>query len=276
MPSAKVIQRDRLYLKAVVEGVPPSIVNSIRRVVISEVPVFAIDNVVIIQNTSVMYDEMLAHRLGLVPLTTPLGQFPKIEECESGLVDPSECSVRLTLQVAADDDMVVYARDLVSDHPDVKPVYPDMPLVKLAKGESIALEAYARLGRAKEHAKWQAGLSAYYYYPKLIVKRDDSECLKICKSVCGEAFGESLKEFDPEKCTFNKLKTCEASCNGSIEVDWERHKYVVWFESFGNMSVDEMVAEAFRILKLKFSAFLEALERATAAQPAGGQEAASG
>lgn len=261
MPTAKVLERDSLVLKAYIEGVKPSLINSIRRVVISEVPVFAIDQVIIINNTSSMYDEMLAHRLGLIPLKTPLDLFPKIEECESGLVDPAECTVRLTLQITAEEPKVVYSGDLVSDHPEVTPVYPDIPIVKLAKDQSISLEAYARLGRAKEHAKWQAGLAAYYYFPKLVVNKDGPQCLSYCKSICPSAFGDSLRDFDPYKCTFGKLKTCEKLCNGAITAEWDRYKYIMTFESYGNMAVDKMIQEAFRVLKAKFSAFLEAVEK---------------
>lgn len=276
MPSARILERDNLRLKVLVEGVPPSLVNSLRRVVISEVPVLAIDNVVVINNTSVMYDEMLAHRLGLIPLTTPLSQFPKIEECEGGVVDPAECTVRLTLQVTAEEDKTIYAGDLASDNPGVKPVYPDMPIVKLARGQSISLEAYARLGRAKEHAKWQAGLSAYYYYPKLVVLKEDEECLRLCRAICDGAFGARLSEFDPEKCTYNKLKTCQSACNGTILVEWDKYKYIMWFESYGNMSVDEMLGEAFRILKTKFISFLDAVEAAIQSPASPEQAAAEG
>ncbi|AEA13299.1 RNA polymerase, insert [Thermoproteus uzoniensis 768-20] len=261
MPSAKVLERDNLHLKLYIEGVKPSLINSIRRIIISEVPVFAIDQVLIVNNTSSMYDEMLAHRLGLIPLTTPLDLFPKIEECETGMVDPAECTVRFTLQVTADDAKTVYSGDLVSDHPDVKPVYPDIPIVKLVKGQSISLEAYARLGRAKEHAKWQAGLATYYYFPKLIVKGEDPQCLAQCKSICPDAFGNSLNEFNPYKCTFGKLKTCENLCGGLLAVDWDRFKYIMNIESYGNMDVDKMLSEAFRIFKVKLNTFLETLER---------------
>ncbi|MGC9131488.1 MAG: DNA-directed RNA polymerase subunit D, partial [Pyrobaculum sp.] len=87
MPQARVVEKSGLFLKAVVEGVPPTLINSLRRVIISELPVMAIDSVVVVNNTSVMYDEMLAHRLGLIPLTTPLGALPPIEDCVSGLAD---------------------------------------------------------------------------------------------------------------------------------------------------------------------------------------------
>lgn len=248
----EVVEKNNLFLKAVVEGVRPSLINSLRRVIISELPVMAIESVVMVNNTSVMYDEFLAHRLGLIPLTTPLDALPRIEECESGLADPSECSVRLVLQVTADSDMTVYSRHLASDRPDIVPVNGDIPVVKLVKGQSVVLEAYARLGRAKEHAKWQAALASYYYYPKVTVKKE--ECREVCREVC-----KNLE--DPIECTFNKAWTCKDLCKDGIEVEWEENKYVFWVESFGNYDVNTALREAFRILKGKFTSFWEALSR---------------
>ena len=252
MPKVSIVEKSQFFAKAVVEGVPPSLINSLRRVIISELPVLAIDSVVVVNNTSVMYDEMLAHRLGLIPLTTPLKDLPPIEDCESGLVDPSECTVRLTLRVNATGDVVVYAGDLVADRPDVAPVYKDIPIVKLVEGQSVVVEAYAKLGRARDHAKWQAALASYYYYPKVVVKRE--ECREMCKEVC-----RNLE--NPLECTFNKATTCKEMCGDGIVVEWEKDKYVFWIESFGNYDAETALREAFRILKKKFEDFLDALSR---------------
>ncbi|MEZ0319787.1 MAG: DNA-directed RNA polymerase subunit D [Pyrobaculum sp.] len=252
MPKASVVEKSALFLKAVIEDVPPSLINSLRRVVISELPVMAIDYVVVVSNMSVMYDEMLSQRLGLVPLITPLKDLPPIEDCESGLADPSECTVRLMLQVTADSDVVVYSGDLVSDRPDVAPVYKDMPIVKLVKGQGVVLEAYAKLGRARDHAKWQAATASYYYYPKVVVK--DGSCREACKEVC-----KNLE--DPLECTFNKAWTCKDLCGDGVDVSWEKNKFVFWVESFGNYDVDTALREAFRILKKKFADFTETLQR---------------
>ncbi|MFN7105795.1 MAG: DNA-directed RNA polymerase subunit D [Pyrobaculum sp.] len=252
MPNAAVVEKSERFLKAVIEGACPSLVNSIRRVVIADLPTMAVDSVIIVNNTSVMYDEMLAHRVGLIPLTTPLHSLPPIEDCESGLADPSECSTRLVLQVSADGDVTVYSGDLVSDRPDVVPAYKDIPLVKLTKGQSIVLEAYAKLGRARDHAKWQAAVASYYYYPRVVIK--DEKCRETCREVC-----KNLE--DPLDCTFNKVWTCKDLCKEGLEVEWEKNKYVFWVESFGNYDVDTALREAFRILKNKFTTFLEALEQ---------------
>ncbi|MEM4080854.1 MAG: DNA-directed RNA polymerase subunit D [Pyrobaculum sp.] len=252
MPEVTVVEKSPLFLRAIVEGVPPSLINSLRRTIISELPVVAIDSVVIVNNTSVMYDEMLAHRLGLIPLTTPIQSLPPIEDCESGLADPAECGAKLSLEVNADVDTTVYSGDLKSDRPEITPVYKDIPIVKLVKGQSVVLEAYAKLGRAKNHAKWQAATASYYYYPRVVVK--DEKCREVCKEIC-----RNIE--DPLECSFNKAWTCKDLCKDGIEVEWERDRYVFWVESFGNYDVDTALKEAFRILKKKYQDFLTQLYR---------------
>ncbi len=263
MVEVSILEKSETYVKFVIEGLPPPLVNALRRVLLVDVPVLAIDEVIILDNTSVMFDEVLAHRLALIPLRTNLKEFPKIEECEEGLVDPAQCSVKLYLQVEAKEPTIVYSRDLVSEKPGTEPVYPDIPIVKLSKGQRIVLEAVARLGRAREHAKWQACLASYYYYPKVtVVNPVDRRCYELCKEICPEGVewsNEGIK-IHSENCTFNRWKTCEHVCGGSIMVDWEKDKYVFWVESFGNMPLRDLIEEAFRILRKKFETFIEALE----------------
>jgi DNA-directed RNA polymerase, subunit D (EC 2.7.7.6) len=186
--SVKVLQYSNDYLKFTVEGVKPSLVNSLRRVLISDVPVLAIDRVIILDNTTVMYDEVLAHRLSMIPLKTNLSKLPKIEECEEELVDPSLCQVRYQLSVKASDQVVsVYAKDLIPNDPDFAPLYPDTLILRMSKGQVLSIEAYAKLGRARDHAKWQACLASYYYYPKvqLLNAKDDRcvACEEFCKGI---------------------------------------------------------------------------------------------
>ena len=260
MVSVKVLQYGDDYLKLVVEGVKPSLINSFRRILITDVPVLAIDRVIILDNTTVMYDEVLAHRLAMIPLKTNLDKLPKIEECEDELVDPSLCQVRYQLSVKANDQVVsVYAKDLIPDDPDFAPVYPDTLIVKMSKGQVLSIEAYAKLGRARDHAKWQACLASYYYYPKvqLLNPRDErcASCLELCKGIT-----KNNNEYvitDPLQCTFDKWKACEDMCSGSLVVDWDEDKYVFWVENYGNMSMVSLLKEAFRVWKWRFTTFLD-------------------
>ncbi len=155
--SLEILEHDGTKIKVIIKGIHRSYVNAIRRFAISEVPTMAIDDVVILENSSAIYDELIAHRLGLIPLKTDLARYVLPEECEcnSPLGCP-KCRVLLVLDAAAiDKTKVVYSGDLVSEDGFVKPISNSIPIVKLAPKQSIKLEAYARLGKGKEHAKWQ-------------------------------------------------------------------------------------------------------------------------
>jgi len=103
-----------------------------------------------------MYDEILAHRLGLIPVTTdPTYNLPEECTCKSEL-GCEKCRASLSLEIEASDPVeVVYTSNLKPENPEVKPVSDKIPIVKLAQGQRVKLEAYARLGRGRDHAKWQ-------------------------------------------------------------------------------------------------------------------------
>lgn len=117
----------------------------------------AIDDVVILENSSVMFDELVAHRLGLIPLKTDLNRYNLPEECDcKNPLGCQKCRVLLVLDAEANDKVrTVNSSDLVSEDPDTKPIADNVPIVKLAPGQKIKLEAYARLGKGSEHATWQ-------------------------------------------------------------------------------------------------------------------------
>lgn len=153
----KVIEKQDERITIKFNNVPRQYINAIRRLSISEVPTFAIDEVVILENSSVMHDEALAHRLGLIPLRTDLKKFAMPQECScQSTLGCSNCRVLLQLDASANDiTKTVTTSELISEDEFVKPVNSDIPIVVLAPGQKLKFEAYARLGYGKDHAKWQ-------------------------------------------------------------------------------------------------------------------------
>lgn len=157
MVSIDVLESNPSRIRIRLKGVDRAYANGIRRVAISQVPTMAIDDVVLLENSSVMFDELVSHRLGLIPLKTDLDRYnlPEDCDCKNALGCP-KCRVLLVLDAEATDKVrTVSSGDLVSEDPESKPVSDKIPIVKLAPGQKIKLEAYARLGRGSEHAKWQ-------------------------------------------------------------------------------------------------------------------------
>src|SRR6476646_11096705 len=148
-------EEERIVIKF--SNVPRQYVNAIRRLSISEVPTLAIDDVVILENSSVMHDEAIAHRLGLIPLRTDLDRFVMQHDCDcKSTLGCSKCRVLLVLDSEANEKTkVVTSGELLSEDELVKPVSKDIPIVVLAPSQKLKFEAYARLGVGKDHAKWQ-------------------------------------------------------------------------------------------------------------------------
>jgi DNA-directed RNA polymerase subunit D len=148
-------QNERIVLKFT--NAPRQYVNAIRRISINEVPTLAIDDVVILENSSVMHDEAVAHRLGLIPLRTDLHRFVLPANCDcNSTLGCSKCRVLLSMDSeASDKTKVVTSGDLISEDEVVKPLSTEIPIIVLAPAQKLKFEAYARLGFGKEHAKWQ-------------------------------------------------------------------------------------------------------------------------
>jgi len=158
LSSLEVISKDNHKISLKLKGVPLQYANALRRVCLNGVPVFAIDTVDIVENSSVLPDEGLAHRLGLIPLKTDLTRFNEPSKCEcQSETGCSNCKVMLVLD-SGDSDVTrtILSNELSSEDDTVKPVSDKIPIVQLAPGQRIKVECYARLGRGTEHAKWNA------------------------------------------------------------------------------------------------------------------------
>jgi len=162
----KILEINDLSIRFILRGTPIPIANSLRRIMIAEVPTMAIEDVFMIENSSPMDDEVLAHRLGLIPLKTDLDTYVLPEDCEcQSELGCSKCSVLLTLDVEASDSVqTIYSGEFKSSDPKVIPASDKIPIVKLAPGQRVQLEASARLGRGKTHAKWQPVAACVYKY----------------------------------------------------------------------------------------------------------------
>lgn len=119
--------------------------NLLRRYGIGNVPVFAIDKVTFYENSSALFDEYMAHRLGQVPLLSESGR--------------AADEIALTMDVEG--PCTVYTRELKSMDSKIKSALDNIPLLRLLEGQNLRLEAKARRGVGKEHAKFQAGIVTY-------------------------------------------------------------------------------------------------------------------
>ena len=146
MSLIKILNTDDRKISIKLKGVTLQYANALRRICLNGVPVFAIDTVDVIENSSVIADDDISHRLGMIPLKTEL----------SGS-DESNSRVMLVLDSGdAESARAITSADLLSKDEIVKPISDKIPIAYLASGQRIKIEAYARLGRGTEHAKWNS------------------------------------------------------------------------------------------------------------------------
>ena len=259
----EMLEKDDKNIRLLIRGVDVPFMNTLRRTIIADVPSMAIDEVVIIENSSILQDEIIAHRLGLIALKTDLDGYNLPEECpcksEFGC---NLCRVTFTLDAEAKEGTrTVYSGELISENPNIVPVSNAIPIVKLAKEQKLRLEAYARLGKGKNHAKWQpVSMCAYKYFPKIEIsgKHCDAcgKCVEICpKKVLAKA-NNKIEVRDLMACTL--CKDCVEICPqnpSAIEVTWEENTFIFSLESTGALPPERIVKEATKIVDKQLNEF---------------------
>ena len=146
--SFNIISQNDEKVSVKLKGIPLQYANALRRICLNGIPIYAIDTVDVLVNSSVLADEGIAHRLGLIPIKTELSAVQQNNESDKIMftLDSGETNQTRT----------ILSCDLKSQDETIKPISDNIPIVTLAPGQRLKIEAYARLGRGTEHAKWNS------------------------------------------------------------------------------------------------------------------------
>src|SRR4030042_7150799 len=191
-------------------------VNSLRRVMLADLPKLAIDDVIIYDNTSPLFDEVIAHRISLIPIPTDLKLLSFKNQCTCKGAGCVNCTVRYTL--SKEGKGVVYSGDLQPEEKSWAIKEDKIPIVELYADQRLILEVEAVLGRGKDHAKWQCVQApAYKYYPVVEINQKKCNLCKQCVDACPKKILEiknnKLVVTDIEKCT--TCKSCMEACESN-------------------------------------------------------------
>ena len=239
-----VLKESDLEIDFVIDGIYDSLINAIRRYAIGKVPTFAIEDVEFKKNSSVLFDEIIAHRLGLVPLTT------KDFRVRIGYEGP-----RVKFKLKAKGPGMVYSTQMKSSDPDVVSVY-KMPIVYLDENQEIELTATAIMGIGDDHAKFSPGLFTFRGYPKITISKDaDPKIADVCPKKVFKVVNGKLKVDENRIIYCDLCKACEDASNGKVKVEGEENKYIVHVESWGQMKVRDILTRATKVLQSDLEKF---------------------
>ena len=234
-------------------GASPAFANAFRRAMIGEVPTLAIEDVRIYDNTSAFFDEMLAHRLGLIPIKTDLSTYSTKEKCSCGEAGCPGCMVTFTLSVEG--PKTVLSGDLIPQDPNATPVYDNIPIVKLTKGQKLVIEAHAVLNTGREHAKWQPTLVCGFKNHPVISISESCDACAMCVDECPRGIlavrGKKVEVVDGKLTDCSMCKLCEKACLSSgigdepaITISAEADRYIFVVESDGSLPVKDIMNRA--------------------------------
>lgn len=250
--------KDGLTISFLVKGITPAFANTLRRAIVEEVPTMAIEDVEFRKNSSVLYDEIVGHRLGLIPLKTDLKSYTLPGECKCKGEGCAKCSVSLTLKSSSAG--IVYAEELKSKDSSIVPIYPKMPITKLTKGQSIEFEAKAVLGKGKAHAKWSPGHAYYYNEAKITVNNDEKLLREFKDKYPPQIFDKSGKI---DRSLINAPALIDA-CEGIsklVEIERKEDSFVFIVESWGQLSPKVIVSEAVNQISSQLDAMAELMKK---------------
>lgn len=203
-----------------------SLANAIRRS-INEIPILAVDEIEFYKNDSVLNDQIIAHRIGLLPLK------------RINVKDTNPLQLKLSVK----GPKTVYAGELGEEV-----VYPDMPIIVLEKGQELEFVAYARIGKGIEHVKYSPG---YFYYRHLydIEIKKNVDKIKVFlegkKALLIEKLGKDKYRYDIAEAVLDDLKK---EFKDSIEIV-ESPEIIFFIESFGQIDADKILIEAIDVLR---------------------------
>jgi len=272
-PSIEILELKEDSITFILSKTDLSIANALRRIMISEVPTVAIDLVEIEENTSVLNDEFIAHRLGLIPLRCEeIEKFKFTRDCSCTIGCP-ECTVNFSLDVlcTGDQTLDVTSQNLNCESSKVGPADYDkgILIVKLRQGQHLKVKCIAKKGTGMEHAKWSP-VSGIKCQIEPDVKIDQSkmdeldvEQKKRFVESCPTkvyTFNEETRKVEVDKmteCTYcnecKKVALEEFKVSDLVTIEQKPDRFIFTVESSGALSAVEIFSNALSILKRKLS-----------------------
>jgi len=276
-PEIELIKLDDDYLEFYLTNADLSFANSLRRVIIAEVPTMGIDMVNIRANTSPLFDEFISHRLGLIPLnSSSISKYEYSRKCNCNEFCEL-CSVQFSLkEKCIEESMEITTDHIQSINPEsnvgpVKYENEDPILIcKLRKNQELDINMIAKKGIGKEHSKWSPVSSVIMQHVPEIEffdKANNLDKLSLEKKSDFVAscptrvfkLDEMKKTIEIENimnCSYCEECLVKVDSFGFdrskvIKIGAKKNKFLFKIESIGSLKAEQIVMDAFHELKSK-------------------------
>ena len=257
--------------KFIIKDTTPAYANTLRRIMLLDVPSLAIQKVIVRENNTAMFDEYIAHRLALIPIWSDIDYIETTDSCEfCGGESPdgcSHCTVELALRVETDKNTtrMVMSKEIISRDSEYYPIHEDIPIIKMGGDQRLELDAIARFGRGREHAKFcPVGTIGYQYYPSIKLKdkkkKNMEGIVETCPRGVFEIKGDKVEIVDEMRC--NLCNLCVKEYPGKVEVEGDSSRIIFQAVSTGVLYIEDIVLSATDILDRKADDFLTTIQEA--------------
>lgn len=241
-----------------IKGADEVFTNAIRRLVLEEVPTLAVEDLEVKENSSALYDEMLALRLGLIPIKTDLKSYMLKQHCKCAGQGCAQCELKITLK--AGKKGFVYAEEAESADPKCTFVYPKMPVTKLLAKQKVDVTMTAILGQGKDHTKWAPGYVYYFKEPVVkIGKVENPENVAKHSSDGVFTYKNKKLELNQDAVYDSQLLDFYAELDKGISVEYTSNIVLV-LESWGQLSCKEILHKSTELLLEKIEAMEKVIE----------------
>ncbi|WP_202319084.1 DNA-directed RNA polymerase subunit D [Archaeoglobus neptunius] len=250
-PEIEFLEESEFKVKFILKNASPALANSFRRAMKAHVPALAVDYVDFYLNSSYLYDEVIAHRLGMLPIKTDLERFSMQDKCVCGGEGCPNCQISFRLNVEG--PKVVYSGDFISDDPEIVFAMDNIPVLELFKGQQLMLEAVARLGTGREHAKFQpVSICAYKIIPEIEINENCNgcrDCIETCPRGVFDIEGDKVRVRDVMSCSM--CMECVEICEQNAIAVRETNNFLFTVEGTGALPVKTVMKKALEILRSK-------------------------
>lgn len=274
-------------------GCLPSIANAFRRIMISEVPSMAIEKVYMMNNTSIIQDEVLAHRLGLIPLKADprLFEYKSDDASDEGTDQDTlefklkvKCTRRKDVKDTSHFDSLYENHNIYSGHikwiakgnqgsmyreNEIGPVQDKILVSKMRPGHEFDIKMLAVKGIGKDHAKFSpVSTATYRLLPEITMKRpvfgEDAQILQSCFSPGVIDIDDNnqavVKDSRYDTCSRNVFRYPHLA--DSVEIARIRDHFIFTVESVGAYPPQDIFIEAVKLLRKKCQQFISELDGA--------------